>query len=60
MREIEIVNDEGGVPRVVFHGRAKDVVAEEGIGEVQVSITHAGEGDVGGVVTAVALAVRGG
>ncbi|CZR60182.1 related to 3-oxoacyl-[acyl-carrier protein] reductase [Phialocephala subalpina] len=52
MRDIEILSD-GGVPRVQFHGRAKEIAEAEGISNVQISITHSGE-----TVTAVALAAK--
>lgn len=39
--EIEVVRPDAGGPRVEFHGAAKDFLAAEGIGEVQVSLSHA-------------------
>ena len=40
MKDIEIVNDDAGVPTVRLHGEAKARAAEKGISKVLVSLSH--------------------
>ncbi|KAF8199703.1 fatty acid synthase [Pholiota molesta] len=40
MKDIEIVNDEAGVPTVRLHGDAKAKAAEKGISKVLISLSH--------------------
>ncbi|KAF4614083.1 hypothetical protein D9613_007929 [Agrocybe pediades] len=40
MKEIEILNDDSGVPTVYLHGRAKVQAAEKGISKVLISLSH--------------------
>lgn len=39
--EMEVVRGESGAPTMLFHGKAADFIAAEGIAEVQVSLSHA-------------------
>jgi fatty acid synthase subunit beta len=40
MKEIEIINDDAGVPTVRLHGEAKARAVEKGISKVLVSLSH--------------------
>ena len=40
MRDIEILPDEAGVPRVHLHGSAKEAAASKKISKVQISLSH--------------------
>jgi len=40
MKDIEIVNDESGVPTVVLHGEAKTKATEKGVSKVLISLSH--------------------
>ncbi|KAG9595045.1 hypothetical protein KCU77_g14728, partial [Aureobasidium melanogenum] len=40
LKDIEIVNDEGGAPTVVLHGDAKAAAEQKGIKSTTVSISH--------------------
>ena len=40
MKEIEILNDESGVPIVHLHGEAKQVADQKGIKKVVISLSH--------------------
>ena len=40
MKDIEIINDDAGVPTVHLHGEAKARAAEMGISMVLVSLSH--------------------
>ena len=40
MKDIEIVNDESGVPTVRLHGEAKSKATEKGISKVLISLSH--------------------
>lgn len=40
MKDIEIVNDNAGVPTVRLHGEAEARAAEKGISKVLVSLSH--------------------
>lgn len=39
--EIEVLRSESGAPTIFFHGKAADFIAAEGVGSVQVSLSHA-------------------
>lgn len=39
--EIEVLRGESGAPTIFFHGSAADFIESEGIGSVQVSLSHA-------------------
>ena len=39
-RDVEVVNEESGKPTIVVSGRAKSFVEENGISDIQVSLTH--------------------
>lgn len=40
MKDIEIVNDDNGVPKVVLHGDAKKEATSKGVGHVLISLSH--------------------
>ncbi|MFO7569181.1 MAG: holo-ACP synthase [Smithellaceae bacterium] len=40
LREIEVVNAEGGKPTLVLHGGAKEHIEQEDISEIHLSLTH--------------------
>lgn len=40
MKDIEIINNESGVPTVHLHGQAKAKAAEKGISKVLISLSH--------------------
>jgi fatty acid synthase subunit beta len=40
MKEIEILNDEAGVPTVHLHGEAKRVAEQKGVSKVVISLSH--------------------
>ena len=40
MKEIEIINDESGVPKVHLHGEAKAGATAKGISKVLISLSH--------------------
>jgi len=40
MKDIEIINDEGGVPTVRLHGDARVVAEEKGISNILISLSH--------------------
>lgn len=42
-KDIEIINEENGIPRVVLHGEAKKVANERKIKNIQLSISHENE-----------------
>lgn len=48
--EIEIVGNEKGAPRLVFHGRAAQKIAEQGWLEWSLSLTHSDEAALAFVV----------
>ena len=50
-KDIEIINEENGVPRVVLHGEAKKVANERKIRNIQISISHEKEYAVAFAVT---------
>jgi len=39
--EMEVMRGDSGAPTILFHGKAADFIAAEGIAMVQVSLTHA-------------------
>ncbi|MBC7979998.1 MAG: holo-ACP synthase [Armatimonadetes bacterium] len=39
--ELEVVREESGAPKMVFHGAAANFLISEGIAEVRVSLSHA-------------------
>jgi holo-[acyl-carrier protein] synthase len=39
--EMEVMRSDSGAPTILFHGKAADFLAAEGISIVQVSLTHA-------------------
>ena len=39
--EMEVMRGDSGAPTIMFHGKAADFIAAEGIETVQVSLTHA-------------------
>jgi fatty acid synthase subunit alpha, fungi type len=40
MKDIEIINDESGVPTVRLHGEAKAKATEKGISKILISLSH--------------------
>lgn len=50
-RDIEIINEENGIPRVVLHGEAKRVADERKIRNIKLSISHEKEYAVAFAVT---------
>jgi holo-[acyl-carrier protein] synthase len=40
LRDIEVVRQKGGAPRVALHGRAAEMAAERGVREWHLSLTH--------------------
>lgn len=40
-REIEVVRDASGAPRIVLHGRVADRARSLGVGSIHLSLTHA-------------------
>lgn len=38
--DIEVVNEDSGQPRLLLHGRCKEIAAEQGITEIMISISH--------------------
>ncbi len=42
-RDMEIVRDPGGRPRVVLHGRAHEFAKSRGVVEIHVSLSHTAE-----------------
>lgn len=47
LKEIEILNDENGIPQVKLHGKMKEVAVDKFIHHCEISISH----DSGNVVT---------
>jgi holo-[acyl-carrier protein] synthase len=43
LKEIEIINDPGGQPRAVLHGRARQRAQELGINNLDISLSHCRE-----------------
>lgn len=39
-KDIEIINEKNGVPKVLLHGEAKKVAYEKKVKEIQISISH--------------------
>ncbi len=39
--DLEVVREESGAPKMLFHGAAAEFLASAGVAEVQVSLTHA-------------------
>ncbi len=50
-RDIEIINEEDGIPRVILHGEAKKIANERKIKNIQISISHEKEYAIAFVVT---------
>jgi holo-[acyl-carrier protein] synthase len=50
LRDIEVVRQRGGAPRVALHGRAAELAAERGVRDWHLSLTHTG-------TTALAVAI---
>ena len=42
-RDLEIVRERGGAPRVVLHGKAEAYAKERGVKEIHVSLSHTTE-----------------
>jgi holo-[acyl-carrier protein] synthase len=42
-RDFEVVNLPSGRPTLVFHGKAQEIAARLGVGNVSLSITHTGD-----------------
>ncbi len=38
--QVEIINDKLGKPEILLHGKAKQLIEEEGITDMHVSLTH--------------------
>lgn len=49
-RDLEIVREESGAPRVVLHGKAAAFAKERGVKEVHVSLSHTAEYGAASVV----------
>jgi holo-[acyl-carrier protein] synthase len=43
LREIEVINDSQGKPDLVLHGQAQQLIREQGIRKVHLSLTHTSE-----------------
>lgn len=56
LHEVEVVNDGGGVPRLVLTGRAAQLASDLGAGAPSLSITHTKESAVASVVLLVPAA----
>ncbi len=50
-KDIEIINEENGIPRVVLHGEAKKVANERKIKNIRISISHEKEYAIAFAVT---------
>ena len=50
-KDIEIINEENGIPRVVLHGEAKKVADKRKIRNIKVSISHEKEYAIAFAVT---------
>src|SRR5262245_27259386 len=42
-REIEVVRERGGAPRIALHGRTAEVARSRGIGRILITLTHTGD-----------------
>ena len=42
-REIEVVRERGGPPRIALHGRTAEVARQRGIGRILITLTHTGD-----------------
>ena len=49
-KNIEILNDELGKPEIVLHGKAKKIIKENGISNINVSLSHLKETAVAVVI----------
>jgi holo-[acyl-carrier protein] synthase len=52
LRDVEVVRQKGGAPRVALHGRAAELAGERGVRDWHLSLTHTGS-----TALAVAIAV---
>ncbi len=39
-KDVEIINDKLGKPEIIVHGKAKQIIAKEGIKHIHVSLSH--------------------
>jgi holo-[acyl-carrier protein] synthase len=42
-REIEVVRERGGAPKIALHGRTAEVARRRGIGRILITLTHTGD-----------------
>ena len=42
-RDIEVITEDEGRPRVVLHGRARELAVSAGIEDIEISLSHVGQ-----------------